>query len=63
MDNAGKVMNNIYWPPDFDQEGKWERFFEDFTNFQKEFENNEHDDCLDVATMCVEFAEGRLKEK
>lgn len=63
MDNAGKVMNNIYWPPDFDQEGKWERFFEDFTNFQKEFENNEHDDCLDVATMCIEFSEGRLKEK
>ena len=63
MDNAGKIMNNIYWPPEFDQEGKWERFFDDFTNFQKEFENNEHDDCLDVATMCVEFAENRLNTK
>lgn len=63
MDNAGKVMNNIYWPPEFDQEGKWERFFDDFTNFQKEFENNEHDDCLDVATMCIEFSENRLNTK
>lgn len=61
--NAAKIMNNIFWPPEFDQEGKWERFYEDFTNFQKEFSNNEHDDCLDVATMCIEFAEGRLKEK
>lgn len=61
--NAGKIMNNIFWPEEFDQEGKWERFYEDFTNFQKEFSNNEHDDCLDVATMCIEFSEGRLKEK
>lgn len=63
LDNAGKIMNQVFWPPEFDQEGKWEVFFEDFTNFQREFSNNEHDDCLDVATMCIEFMEGRLKEK
>ncbi len=61
--NAAKIMNNIYFPPEFDQMGKWEIFYEDFTNFQKIFSDNEHDDCLDVATLCIEFMEGRLKEK
>ncbi len=64
LNNSAKIMDLILWPPDFDTPGsKWEVFREDFVTFQKEFSNNEHDDALDVATMAIEYSEGRLKTK